>query len=150
MWVTTAWVLTPLHLSDITWSLRAFWNSWCYGKRSFFLWLKSDSFVAHEYYDFYSFECTQNQLYMLYKISKIVLYVYVYTDLSSQEKIIFPVEAYFLQVTKLPPFCYVWPSHKPVKENQFTKSAKKKKLKQRRQLSGTGNAVLKLLKQHQL
>lgn len=116
----------------------------------FFLWLKTDSFVAHEYYDFYSFECTQTQLYMLYKISKIVLYVYIYTDLSSQEKIIFPVEAYCLHVTKLPPFFYVWPSHKPVKENQFRKSAKKKKLKQRRQLSGTGNAVLKLLKQHQL
>lgn len=61
---------------------------------------------------------------------------------------------YFSNRGKLPsgnlsPFFYVWPSNKPVKEHQFTKSAKKKKLKQRRQLSGTGSAVLKLLKQHQ-
>lgn len=74
----------------------------------------------------------------------------MYTDtISSQETIIFPVEAYCLQVTTLPPFFYVRPSHESVKQNQFTKSTKKKKLKQRREPSGTRNAVLKLLK-HQL
>lgn len=78
------------------------------------------------------------------------MYSYTQTDISSQETIIFPVEAYCLWVTRLPPFFYVWPSHDPVKQNQFTKSAKKKTLKQRRQPSRTRNAVLKLLKQHQL
>lgn len=77
------------------------------------------------------------------------MYTYTQTDISSQETIIFPGEAYCLQVTRLPPFFYVWPSHEAVKQNQFTKSAKRKKLK-RRQLSETRNAVLKLLKQHQL
>lgn len=74
------------------------------------------------------------------------MYTYTQTDISSQETIIFPVEAYCLQVTRLPPFFYVWPSYEPVKQNQFTNSAKKKTLKQRKQLSGTRNAVLKLLK----
>lgn len=77
------------------------------------------------------------------------MYPCTQTDISSQETIIFPVEAYCLQVTRLPPFFCVWPSHEPVKQNQFTKPAKRKKLK-RRQPSETRNAVLKLLKQHQL
>lgn len=66
-------------------------------KEHFFLWLKTDSSVAPGYYDFYSSECTQNQLYMLYKISKIVgIYTHTQTDIFSQEAIIFPVEAYCL------------------------------------------------------
>lgn len=44
----------------------------------------------------------------------------------------FPLDAYCLQTTGLPPFFYIWSSHKPIKEEQFTKYAKKKKLKQRR------------------
>lgn len=87
---------------------------------------------------------------MLYKFSNILVYVYIYTDrhiLTGNN--FFSGEAYCIQVTRLPPFFYVWPSHEAVKQNQFTKSAKRKKLK-RRQPSETRNAVLKLLKQHQL
>lgn len=114
------------------------------GRGLFFpLWLKTYFSVAHGYNDFYSFECTQNQLYMFYKISKIVVYVYKDTD-----KYILTGNNYFSSRGILPSgnqastflLCLA----------KSTKSAKRKKLKQRRQPSGTRNAISKLLKQHQL